>query len=553
MWFHVARGIRDGDRPGRRTWQMIRVRLQIGGNGRNGDANGSAIYRPRPLVFAFSFLAHAAFGFGLLHTPPIRPAHNSPVLRYRVTMLPPEERKIVYYPPRHRLPDISPTEAQKGPSPRGRIQSPDTLIATSKRPNAGKQLIWLPAPEIKTPIERPLPNLIAVAPRQEVAPPPPRKVFTPPAPGSPPPSPAPLVDAPSLNLQVKQAPPAPSALQGNLQGVPKPAPRTFTPPPAPKLTYGEPAVISDAPPEIASAKTGAALGSAPGIPGANRRRFIPPPPSGTGTGSGPGAGPGAGSAVVEAPPEIQASAGTPGVNMAIVGLNPAAKLEGPLPQYSQPGNFSRAPNTGPPRGGVAGDGDLRVPGLTVRAGGPGAPEPAPPPPPVTTAPKKVVVFETRMLQSALLLSAPLRPAARTLPAAIEARFANRLVYTVVLEKPKLPEYSDDWVLWFAESEPQPGATPQMRAPVPFRKLEVAEQPPKRNGPRQDHRVRLAARINKEGKLEQVAALGSRASPLDKQAVEDLRKWEFRPALRNGQPVTVDVVLEIPLSLEAGAQ
>ena len=549
MWFHDHKGIRTETHSGRDLWHMIRVRLQIGGNG-GAATSKPALYRPQPLAFAASFVAHAAFGLGLLHIPIPTPAAHTPALRYKVTMLPPEQPKLVYYPPRHRLPDISPPEAGKGPAPRGREKSPDTLIATSKRPNAGKQLIWLPAPEIKTPIERRLPNLIAVAPQREVAPPPPRKIFVPPKPETPPLAPAArLLDAPGLNLKVN--PPAgavPEALRGNLQAPPKPAPRAFTPPPAPKLTYGQPAVISDAPPEIAGVTPGGTLGNVPGAASGARRRFIPPPPSGAaGGGSAPG---GASGAVVEAPPELQVSGGTQGAHMAIVGLNPATKLEGALPQYSQPADFSRAPNTGAPSHGVASAGDILVPGLTVRGGGSGAPASPAPPPPVPAAPQKVVVFETRMLQPGPILSAPLRPAARTLPAAIESRFATRLVYTAVLEKPKLPDYADDWVLWFAETEPVLGDAPQMRAPIPLRKLETAGQPPRRNGPHQDHRIRLAARIGKDGIPSQVAALSLRPSEFDKRAIEDLRKWEFRPALRNGQPVAVDVVLEIPFSFDA---
>jgi hypothetical protein len=32
------------------------------------------------------------------------------------------------------------------------------------------------------------------------------------------------------------------------------------------------------------------------------------------------------------------------------------------------------------------------------------------------------------------------------------------------------------------------------------------------------------------------------------AIEELETWEFQPALRNGEPIEVDVVLEIPFRL-----
>jgi len=506
-------------------------------------------YRPHPAAFLLSLAIHAAFGYGLLHPPlgHIPTARDPSVPRYRVTMLPPEERKLIWYPPKKSLPNISPAQPNLRAPLRGLQKSAgEAIIATSRQPNAGKQLIWLPAPQIQKPAERPLPNLVVLATAQSpVAPPPPRRVFTPPSPSRPQPAAVPTLEAPSI--QVAGHPPAPALapLQGIPKGVPKPAPKPFTPPSQkPKLPYGQAPVIDAAPPQISAAKPGGDLGAWPGVPGGARRQFVPPPPSVAGAGSG-----GSGAALVDAPPNLPPGNPQGGVNMAIVGLNPASTLDGPLPQYSQPGNFSTAPKTGAPGGGTGEVADIRVPGLTVRGGSPGstaqgAPSAAPS---VTGMPQRVVVFETRLLQYAPPLSAPLRPSSRTLPPAIEARFASRPVYTLVIEKPNLPEYADDWVMWFAESHPANGANPQMRAPVPFRKLEIAGQGPRKNGLPQNQRVRLAARIGTEGKLESITVLGSIPPDLAQLAIEDLRKWEFRPALRNGQPVEVDAVLEIAFS------
>ncbi len=43
--------------------------------------------------------------------------------------------------------------------------------------------------------------------------------------------------------------------------------------------------------------------------------------------------------------------------------------------------------------------------------------------------------------------------------------------------------------------------------------------------------------------------GSTTDRLNKSAEEALAKWEFYPASRNGQPVSVDVVVEIPFTLD----
>jgi len=528
---------------------MIRVRLQLRRAGSPTRPLAELGYRPRPAAFLFSLAIHAACAFGLLH-PPLSyyppTSQDSSVLRYRVTMLPPEERKLIWYPPRKPLPDISPTQAApRGPFRGLQKSAGETLIATSKRPNAGKQLIWLPAPEIAKPVEHRLPNLVVLTPQP--APPPPRRIFTPPPPSPrPQPAAAPTLEAPAIQVAGAPRSPALSPLQGLPKTVPKPAPKTFVPPTQPpKLAYGPAPVIDAAPPPISGAKPSGELGAWPGAPGAPRRRFVPPPPS-AGVGNGAGSN---GGAVVEAPPNLPPGGPAGAVNMAVVGLNPAGALQGPLPQHSQPGNFSTAPNKGAPGGGNGEVGELRVPGLTVRGGGAGsaAQGAASSPPPVAAAPQRVVVFETRLLQYAPPLSAPLRPAARTLPAPIEARFASRPVYTLVIEKPNLPEYADDWILWFAEAQPTGGTDPQMRAPVPFRKLEAAGQGPRKNGLPRSQRVRLAVRIGTDGKPDSVTVLGSLAPELAQLAIEDVRKWEFRPALRNGQPVVVDAVLEIPFS------
>lgn len=539
---------RDAARLCRNLVHMIRVRLQFRRAGSPTRPLAELGYRPRPAAFLLSLGIHAAFAFGLLHpTGDYTPAsQDASVLRYRVTMLPPEERKLIWYPPRNPLPDISPVgPALQGPL-RGRQKSAgETIIAVSKRPNAGKQLIWLPAPELPKPVEHRLPNMVMLAPQP--APPPPRRVFTPPMPPArPQPPAAPTLEAPAIQVAGAPARPALSPLQGLPKTAPKPAPKPFVPPSRPpKLPYGPAPVIDAPPPPISNVKPGGELGAWPGATSGARRRFVPPPPP---AGAGNGAGT-SGGAVAEAPPNLSPGSQTETVNMAVVGLNPAAALQGPLPQHSQPGNFSTAPNTGAPGGGNGEVAGIRVPGLTVRGGGAGSATqgPAPAPPPVAAAPQRVVVFETRLLQYAPPLSAPLRPSARTLPAPIEARFASRPVYTLVIEKPNLPEYADDWILWFAESEPLGGADPQMRAPVPFRKLEVAGQGPRKNGLPRNQRVRLALRIGTDGKPDLVAVLGALAPDLAQQAIEDLRKWEFRPALRNGRPVAVDAVLEIPFS------
>jgi periplasmic protein TonB len=61
-------------------------------------------------------------------------------------------------------------------------------------------------------------------------------------------------------------------------------------------------------------------------------------------------------------------------------------------------------------------------------------------------------------------------------------------------------------------------------------------------------VRLSAIIRKDGRVESVELLKHLDDRLDKSAEEALGKWQFQPALRDGSPVDVDAVFEIPFRL-----
>ena len=122
------------------------------------------------------------------------------------------------------------------------------------------------------------------------------------------------------------------------------------------------------------------------------------------------------------------------------------------------------------------------------------------------------------------------------------------MYTMVIPIENLSEYTGDWIIWFSEREPKPGAAEALnvRAPVPLRKFESVEPVPP--GARTELRVQLAGIINREGKLE-VRALLRNLSPAQESAIlRDVKSWEFKPATRDGAPVEIDVVLEIPFSL-----
>jgi hypothetical protein len=107
-------------------------------------------------------------------------------------------------------------------------------------------------------------------------------------------------------------------------------------------------------------------------------------------------------------------------------------------------------------------------------------------------------------------------------------------------------YSGDWILWFAERVSKPGDTPFVRAPVPLRKIESVA--PALPGAHTELRVQLAARIKQDGKIESITLLRNLPPAIEQAVIKDVASWEFKAATRDGVPVEVDVVLEIPYSL-----
>jgi hypothetical protein len=86
----------------------------------------------------------------------------------------------------------------------------------------------------------------------------------------------------------------------------------------------------------------------------------------------------------------------------------------------------------------------------------------------------------------------------------------------------------------------------MRAPLPYRKMEPVDQPA--SGSPGQARVQIAAVLDKDGRLEKIAMLARPATMTEQAVMQDLDSWEFKPATRDGIPVDVEVVIEIPYNL-----
>jgi TonB family protein len=401
----------------------------------------------------------------------------------------PYEHKLVWYSLKSRTPDVRPTEAKKTPRPPRAVRKFDqSLIAGVKDDIRPAQKVWIPdAPKVdlaKAKIE-PLPNLLALAP----APKRPLRKFVPP---------------PEREVKVKPAPVMPEAPEAAL-----------------KLT----AVIpKDLP-----------VGATPPRP---RRTFVPPPVEKTEVKST--------AAELPPPPEAQMlTAPVSTASMAIIGLDPAKTMEIPKPPPPRDANFSAGPKPNPNgESSPASTAMLTVPGIYAHGG------------PKSNLPSMTAVLAPMSQQNLIATlhmgngaaHATGQPHAPRVSSSPDPRMDGRAVYMMAIQMQNITSYSGSWMVWFAEHQPVPGSAPlEMRPPDPLHKVDpkyIADAVLERV----EGTVRLSAVIRKDGHVESVELLKHLDDRLDKSAEEALAKWQFQPALRDGTPVDVDAVFEIPFRL-----
>ena len=550
----------------------------------------SATPRTSRLRAAASFAVSACFhggilgwvvmGAGLPHTERPRSLYDQEIR--------PSEKKIVWYNLREKLPEVSPPEAvADARPPRARLKFDQTIVSGAKDDDRPAQKIFLPEPPPEAAKPVPLPNVVAVAAAKPV------RLFVPPPVELPPDKPAPALP---------EAPRAAAVEQAKLpfaEPAPRPQPRAFTPPPetrkaaTPVSLPDAPRVIASAearnlpmpsagpkpqplafaaPPEVRMQRQAAlVLPDAPAInssveikgglpiaapmPRPRPRDFTPPTAGGRTQPASTGTGTPAPSSLEDAP----ATAGVVGggsaqATMAIVGLNPANTTSVPAPPGPREAGFSAGPVVRP-EGGVGGgtsDARIAVPGLLVRGGV------------KDDQPSLVANFSPTSrenLLAAARIAMGTAPSPTTVPKTLAgeptatrvggapgSRLNGRLVYTIAIQMPNVTSYSGSWIVWFALREPgAAGTLADVKPPVPVRKVDpkyiqsaVVD--------RVDGKVLLSAAIQADGHVDSVAVVSGLDQRLDTSASEALSKWIFEPATRNGVPVIVDAVFEIPFHL-----
>lgn len=547
---------------------------------------------PRPPQFLTSVVVHACVIGWAIFAPPIGTSTKEATM-YRQVFAP-NEKKLVWYRFGNKLPDVSPVKPDDSRKKlRAVRKKKDQAIATVKPKNPGDQLTWVPAPELKQEVELKAPNLLAFeapvipepkAPPKPFEPPPPPKA----AENDPLPEPAPvtasnplegqspleerakpvrqfelpkpkpveqplvsLLDAPQLREDVTTANPLLPLPAG-----PKPRPfKGFDPPPKVVET---PVVLAAAAPKIVRQMSpGDALvlpGALPSLPQRPRpKAFVAPSSPSLRVPQ---------SAVVRAgeAPEIAAGGNGATLSAAVVGLTPADSLRPVLPKGSRQADLAAGPELS--RDGATGrkveSAAVAMEGLTVQGGL--KRQPATPPPDASVLVARVLRADPTSRENlrsaaepvvdraaAPLPALPSRPVAKLVNDAPDRRFVGRSVYAMTLQAPNVTSYSGSWMLWFAEYRGRPGMDDGLAAPVPIRKVDPPYAP-SAVADRVEGSVRLSAVIRKDGSIDRVIVMQGLDDRLDQSAVNAFSKWLFEPATRNGEPIDVDAVVEIPFRL-----
>lgn len=515
----------------------------------------------------FSFAASALIHGSVLAwvalaplVPPARPTLYDQEIR-------PYENHIIWYDLRERIPDINPPHLDPR-APRARMRSQKTVVAGPEESARPPQLIYTPAPEIEARQIRPAPNVVALTAAAR-----PLRDFTMPP------------DLVRSQPPVTALPDAPQVATAELKPVPlsppsRPQPRPFTP-----RANDRPATVAaplPAAPEltIVMDTAGAKIPLLPPIQPA-RRNFIPPAEAAHAPLPQPASLPAAptieerAAADTAVLPETRAArvlrnfsaparrteapapaviADAPAVarppteaTLAIVSLFPARETPIPAPESSQRAGFSQGPQQRADGGDSRSENSLlSVPGLLVRNGSNDTKPTllANLPSPTSQANLRAAARSVPVQRS----GSPSDPPAMHVTNPPDPRLAGRLVYSIAIQMPNVTSYSGSWIVWFAEREPFHDQTiPNMQAPRPLRKVDPKYIPAALDE-KVEGKVRLAAVIRKDGRVDHVELLQHLDTRLDQSSLEALAKWEFEPAVRNGAPIDVDAVFEIPFHI-----
>lgn len=485
--------------------------------------DGAQTTRKRPGPLAVSLLLHGSAFFALMHAPEIKlPEQSKSAYQMAIEG---KETKLVWYKFDKKLPAVTPLETKAERKPlRAKIPAPQQIVASRKDAPQRTQMVWTPAPELKPvpPLESP--NILAIrmpeVTRPFVAPP---EIQRPETAKIQVPTDAPEVQPTPLN-PVK------------LADAPKVTKRFVPPPKQVPVKVAEVVAPSNAPELEARANASAALDYSFKAP---PRPFTAPPAK---------AAPTTGKQIaLETPPDLIANSRD--LNLAVVGLNPSIKPAA-LPTNSSPGQFSAGPKTRPDGADSAGAGKgLSVPDLFVAGANDAKPDLIAQAFAAPTSPSSLRAAARLTNPHAPVRDDPPEPhsSAVKVSSGPDRRFDGRDIYMMAIQMPNLTSYSGSWLMWYADHTAREVGLAPVAPPIAHRKVD----PKYVASAASDHiegKVQLWCLIGKDGRVSTVELVRGLDERLDKSAEEAMAKWEFAPATRHGEPVEVDVLVEIPFKL-----
>jgi TonB family protein len=128
----------------------------------------------------------------------------------------------------------------------------------------------------------------------------------------------------------------------------------------------------------------------------------------------------------------------------------------------------------------------------------------------------------------------------------ELIFESKKVYRVQIDMPNLNSATGSWILNFSElnSGDHHLASPDLSPPTPIRKVDP-KYPPTLVNEHVEGEVILYAVIRRDGSVDSIQLVRGLDQDLDKNAMNALSQWKFRPATRQGEPVELEAIVHIP--------
>jgi protein TonB len=123
-------------------------------------------------------------------------------------------------------------------------------------------------------------------------------------------------------------------------------------------------------------------------------------------------------------------------------------------------------------------------------------------------------------------------------------FGGKRVYGRTLNMPNLNSSTGSWVIKFAELDGERKDDGQLMEPVAMEKSDPG-YPLELIRANVHGMVTLYAIIHSDGKVGDIRVLYSPDERLDAYAAKALARWKFVPAERDGKPVALEAVVEIP--------